>query len=64
MNLCTAGNALKCVVFPKIGKTNILVGDETKQMLLFIFHTLYMSDSSIFTWREKRNSGGSDVSTI
>ena len=41
MNMCTAGNVFKLVIFPNVGKTNILAGDETEHMLLFICHALY-----------------------
>ena len=37
MNVCTVGYVYKPVIFP-----NILAVDETKHMLLFIFHALYM----------------------
>ena len=42
MNMCTVGNVYKPVIFPNVGKNKCLVGDETKHMLLFIFHALYM----------------------
>ena len=40
--MCTVGNVFKFAIFPNIGKTNVLAGDETKHVLLFIFHALYM----------------------
>ena len=43
MNVCTVGNVYKPVIFSQtLVKIDVLVVDETKHMLLFIFHALYM----------------------
>ena len=41
MNLCTVGIVFTYAVFPTLVKQMFKAGDETKHMLLFIFHTLY-----------------------
>ena len=65
MNLCTAGTFFKHALFPNVGKTNILVGDETKHVVLLIFNALYMCLTvEDLHDTEKKSRNGSNVSTI
>ena len=42
--------------FQKLVKTNVLAGDETKHVLLFIFHALYMCLTVEDLHREEQKS--------